>query len=66
MARQKVSMKNHEQSESLAYERMEDKMEKRNFMHEGEENVPDHRKQHFKVGKHAIQHRDTELYSPKF
>lgn len=69
MAQQKyrMKMKKHEDGETAEFERREKKADRRHFAHEGAENIPDHRRQHFTVGKHAIDHReDAELYSPKF
>jgi len=55
--------KAHERSESKSYERAEEKSVKMHFAKEGSEHIPNDRKKYFTVGKHAVDHRDTELYA---
>lgn len=51
MATQKIGkMRKHEMSESKAYEKMEDRMDKKHFSHEGMENMSEHRKGYYKKG----------------
>ena len=66
MAKQKFKMSTmarHEMNESPMYEKAEEKAVRGHFSHGGD--MPENRRQHFTVGKHAIDHReDTELYAP--
>jgi hypothetical protein len=61
MAAQKIGkMKRHEMGESKAFERSEERMDKKHFVHEGIENISDHRKGYYTKG-HAINNRESEV-----